>query len=119
MTEKAKEAERQQEDQGELDIDQVERNTSELGKIILGLSTAGIGLLKFRAADLSFFEQLSASSFLFSIVSLFFAYLFGSHVGIKMIENDDKRDNWIYRLNNTCNFFFILGLSFLTLSIWE
>jgi hypothetical protein len=107
------------EDQEELDYDQIDRNTAELGKIILGLSTAGIGMLKFKATALSLFEQLSASLFLASIISLFLAYLFGSHTGIRIVTDSDRRDTLVYWMNHLCNFFFFLGLTLLTISIWK
>lgn len=103
----------------DLDKENINRNTAELGKVILALSSAGVGLLKLKSGTLDCMEQISASFFMLTIISLFFAYWCGSYSGIKLIKDGDLRDSIIFVLNIVCNLCFIFALVSLTISIWS
>lgn len=97
----------------------IARNTAELGKLILALSSGGVGILKFKAATLTLLEQAAITAFCISIISLFVAYWIGSSSVFKFIDESENRDRWVAWSNNLCNFAFFVALLCLTISVWR
>lgn len=97
-------------------------NTLELGKIILAISSAGVGLLKLKNQSIDCLEQISASFFMMTIIVLVLAYWAGSYSAtnsyFECFKDSVKRDKIINWLNTICNFCFLIVLFFLTISIW-